>query len=583
MASPRKADARFREREELLDFLLELSTVTSEILDLDKLLPQVADFIARVIPHEVFAILLYTEKQQGLRIRYARGHRDEVVRNVVIPLGEGLTGLAAQKRKPVLSNDVLHDPRYLRTIDAVRSELAVPMIARNRLVGIIDIQATRLNAFSEQDSSLLRLLAGRVAASIENARLHKRVERQSRTRRLMLELAQEFSSTLQLDELLSKIAKAMRSLINYDAFSILLVDAEQACLRHRFSERYDQRVLLDNIPLGKGITGAAAEMRETIRVDDTLSDPRYIASHPDIRSEVAVPLIVHDRVIGVLDLESERIAYFTEEHLRILSLLAPQVAISVENARLYEELAQREQRMEQDLKAARKVQSVLLPREAPPVEGLEIGIGHRPAREITGDIYDFFEYDDRYTLVAFGDSSGKGAAAALYGSLVSGLLRTVGFRKRTPAEMLRLLNSILLERKVDAHFVTLLVVQWDVVNRRFVMANAGSTPPVICRQGERLKIRLEGIPLGLLEDRDYDEITVQSQPGDVMLLHSDGVEDQVNAAGEEFGAQRVFRTLHAHCGKPPQAIVHGIFAELDRFAEGAPLTDDQTMVALKVS
>jgi sigma-B regulation protein RsbU (phosphoserine phosphatase) len=583
MASPRKADARFREREELLDFLLELSTVTAETLDLDKLLPQVADFVVRVIPHEVFAILLYTEKQQGLRIRYARGHRDEIVRSVVIPLGEGLTGAAAQKRKPVVSNNVLEDPRYIPTIDAVRSELAVPMIARGKLVGVIDIQATRANAFSDQDTSLLRLLATRVAGSIENARLHKRVERQSRTRRLLLELAQEFSSTLQLDELLTRVARAIRSLINYDAFSVLLVDSEQACLRHRFSERYDQRVLLDNIPLGKGITGAAAEQRETIRVEDILSDPRYIASHPDIRSEVAVPLIVHDRVIGILDLESERIAYFTDEHLRILTLLAPQIAISVENARLYEELALREQRMEQDLKAARKVQSVLLPREPPEVDGLQIGIGHRPAREITGDIYDFFEYGDQYSLIAFGDSSGKGAAAALYGSLVSGLLRTVGFRKRTPAEMLRLLNAILLERKVDAHYVTLLVVQWDVVNRKFAMANAGSTPPVICRKGQALDLRVEGVPLGLLEDRGYDEVTVDSEPGDVMLLYSDGIADQVNAAGGEFGEARLFSTLRNHCGQPAQAIVNGIFAELDRFSEGAALTDDQTMVVLKVT
>jgi sigma-B regulation protein RsbU (phosphoserine phosphatase) len=409
------------------------------------------------------------------------------------------------------------------------------------------------------------------------------VERQSRTRRLLLELAQEFSSTLQLDELLSRVAKAMRSLIDYDAFSVLLVDEEQACLRHRFSERYDKRVVLDNIPLGKGITGAAVEMRETIRVDDISADPRYIASHPDIRSEVAVPLVVHDRAIGVLDLESERLAYFTDEHLRILSLLAPQIAISVENARLYEELAQREQRMEQDLKAARRVQSVLLPHEAPEVEGLQIGVGQRPAREITGDIYDFFEYGEQYSLIAFGDSSGKGAAAALYGSLVSGLLRTVGFRKRSPSEMLRLLNSILLERKVDAHYVTLLVVQWDVVNRKFAMANAGSMPPVICRNGERVNVQLEGVPLGLLEDRGYDEVVVDAQPADVMVLYSDGIEDQLNAAGEEFGGARLLRTVRAHCGDPAQAIVNSVLAELDAFSEGAPQTDDQSIVVLKVT
>src|SRR6202008_2385391 len=163
------------------------------------------------------------------------------------------------------------------------------------------------------------------------------------------------------------------------------------------------------------------ESREPIRVHDTATDPRYIASHPGIRSEVAVPLVVHDRVIGIMDVESERIGFFTDDQVRTLSLLAPQIASSVENARLYEELAERERRMDQDLKAARKLQHVLQPREAPELPGLEVAMRARPAREISGDVYDFFAHGDDYAVIAFGDVSGKGAAAALYGALISGL------------------------------------------------------------------------------------------------------------------------------------------------------------------
>ena len=152
---------------------------------------------------------------------------------------------------------------------------------------------------------------------------------------------------------------------------------------------------IDNIPLGKGITGAAAESREVVRVHDTAKDPRYIASHPDIRSEVAVPLIVQDRVVGVMDLESDRVGYFTDDHVRTLALLAPQIASSVENARLYEELAQRERRMEEDLKAARELQRVLLPDAGAGDRGSGNRRRLRPAREISGDIYDFFEQQRR--------------------------------------------------------------------------------------------------------------------------------------------------------------------------------------------
>ncbi|MBI1898173.1 MAG: GAF domain-containing protein [Acidobacteria bacterium] len=583
MPGSRPSEARFRARSELLDFLLELSAVTAETLDLDRLLPQVAEFIHRAIPHDIIAMMLYSERSHGLRIRYARGHRDEIVRSLLIPLGEGITGAAAALREPILVGDVLSDPRYLPGLDAVRSELAVPMTARGKLVGVIDIQSTRLNAFSPQDSSLLRLLASRVAASIDNARLYKRVERQNRTSRLLLHLSQEFSSTLHLDELLGNIAQAVKTLINYDAFSILLVDPEQKALRHRFSQRYDQRVDLDNIPLGKGITGAAAEMREPVRVDDTMQDPRYIASHADIRSELAIPLVVQDRVIGIMDLESDRIAHFTEEHVRTLSLIAPQIAGSVENARLYEELAQREQRIEQDLKAARKLQSVLLPRQAPELPGLRIAFGLRPAREITGDLYDVIEQAGECALIVFGDSSGKGAAAALYGALVTGVVRSLGLRCRGPAELMRLLNSVLMERRLDAHYVTLLLMNWDAARREFSIANAGAFPPLVCRGGERLKLRIEGIPLGLLEEREYDQITMPVQPGDTVLLYSDGIVDQRNAAGEDYGASRLFHVLRDQCAQTPQGIIKAVFADLDQFAAGRRIGDDQTLMAIQIS
>jgi len=583
MAAPsRKSAIRFQERADLLDFLLDVSTATSETLDLDRIMANVATFIKDVIPFDVFAILLYSERQRGLSIRYAIGHREEMVRSLVLPLGEGITGSAGATRQPIMTGDVRSDPRYLPALDAVQSELAVPMLARGKLVGVIDLQSTRLNAYREQDRSLLQLIASRVAVSVDNARLYRRVDRQNRTLKTLSNLSQEFSSILDLDELLSKIALIVHALIAYDAFSILLLDPERQALVHRFSERYDQRVVLDNIPMGKGITGAAAESREIVRVADTAADPRYIASHPDIRSEIAIPLVVQDRVVGVMDLESERMGYFSEEHARTLGLLAPQIASAVENARLYEELAQREQRMEQDLKAARNLQSVLLLRDAPAIDGLEIAIRQRPAREITGDVYDIFEHGSDSTVFIFGDVSGKGAAAALYGAMVSGLLRTLAHRRRSPAALLKLLNNVLRERSVYAQYVTLMVLVWERQQRRFVMANAGATPPIVCRKGEILKPRVEGVPAGLLDDRDYEEISFDVEPGDLIVLYSDGISEQPNPQDEEFDKRRIGRAMKRSYTKSAEQVADGILADLDIFSNGAPVHDDQTLIVLKV-
>lgn len=583
MAVPtRKSAVRFHERAELLDFLLEVSTATGETLDLDRLMANVASIVKEVVSYEVFAILLYSERLRGLTIRYSIGHREEIVKNLVLPIGEGITGTAASTRQPILSVDVRSDPRYLPALDAVRSELAVPMLARGKLVGVIDLQSTELNAFREQDRALLQLIASRVASSIDNARLYRRADRQNRMLKTLSSLSQEFSSILDLDELLGKIARTVHALIAFDAFSIMLVDAERKVLTHRFSERYDERMSLDNIPLGKGITGAAAESREIVRVADTAADPRYIASHPDMRAEIAVPLIVQDRVVGVMDLESERMGYFTEDHSRVLTLLAPQIASSVENARLYEELAQREQRMEQDLRAARQLQSVLLLREAPEIEGLDIAIRQRPAREITGDVYDVFEHGPDYAVFTFGDVSGKGAAAALYGAMVSGLLRTLAHRRRSPAELLKMLNNVLRERSVEAKYVSMMVLVWERVHKRFVMANAGASPPLICRKGELIKPRVEGIPAGLLDNREYEEFTFDAQHGDLIVLYSDGITDQTNARDVEYERKHLGRTVRSFCGRHPKDVADGILADLDEFAAGVPVHDDQTLVVLRV-
>jgi phosphoserine phosphatase RsbU/P len=580
MQATRKSVFRFRERSELLDFLLEVSAATAATLDLDQLLSHTARIIHRVLPYDLFAILLYNDRKQDLRIRYAVGHREEIVSNLSLTLGEGITGIAAARREPVLVGDVRNDPRYLNAVDAVRTELAVPMTARGKLVGVIDLQSTRVNAYSEYDRALLRLIAGRVSIAIENARLYRRVERHNRTLRTLAQVSREFSSILNLNQLLGKIASSMRDLINYDAFSILLVDCEAHALRHRFSLRYDQRVNIDNIPLGKGITGAAAESREVVRVDDIEKDPRYIASHPGIRSELAVPLVLQDRVIGVMDLESERVAYFTDEHARTLALFAPQIATSIENARLYEELAARERRMEDDLAAAQELQRVLLPDDAPKIDGMEAAVRLRPARLISGDIYDVYEHRDGQTVIAMGDVSGKGAAAALYGSLMSGLLRTLAPRWRRPAALLRALNDALIERKVEARYVTLCVLLWDPATRHMVMANAGALPPMICRADEIVKLRVEGVPIGLLDSREYEEVPFQTQPGDLIVLYSDGITDHLNPAGVEYGRSRLASLIRSHCALSPDGIITEILQDLDRFNTQA--FDDQTLFVMKV-
>jgi sigma-B regulation protein RsbU (phosphoserine phosphatase) len=245
-------------------------------------------------------------------------------------------------------------------------------------------------------------------------------------------------------------------------------------------------------------------------------------------------------------------------------------------------LAHREQRMEQDLTAARKLQHVLQPREAPELRGLELAIRARPAREISGDVYDFFDHGDDYSVIVFGDVSGKGAAAALYGALVSGLLRLLVPRRRSPAVLMRSLNETLLERKVDAQYATLLVVLWEPRSRLLTLCNAGAEPPMIWRRGEVLKPKAEGVPIGLLEGREYEEVEVQAEMGDTVLFYSDGVEDQLNPKQEDYSRARLQKLLKKHGADAPKVIANAIFTDLDAYRDDTVITDDQSVVVMRV-
>src|SRR5580704_15220638 len=361
--------------------LLEVADVMATSLDLDTTVRRVAEIVRRVIDYEIFAILLLNEKTQEMRFRFQVGYPQEFAERSRIKVGEGVTGLAAQSRQAVLIDDVTTDPRYIAAIPNVRSELAVPLISKNRVIGVIDIEAKEPGYFTEEHVNVLTLVASRMAAGIENAQLYTRTTKQARILLLLNEIARELTSILNLDELLGRIAELVRRLIDYQMFSILLLDSAGEKLQHRFSLRFNENIHLKHeIPLGRGLVGIAAESKQAVLVPDVCKDSRYIEANPETRSELAVPLIYKGKVIGVLDLEHTRRGFFTEEHQRTMTTLAAQIAIAVENARLYEEVERQERRLERDLSLARELQGRLLPQTSPKLAHLDVAAKFVPAR-----------------------------------------------------------------------------------------------------------------------------------------------------------------------------------------------------------
>jgi sigma-B regulation protein RsbU (phosphoserine phosphatase) len=562
--------------------LLEVSDVMATSLDLDTTLRRVAEVVRKVIDYEIFAILLLNEKMQELRVRFQVGYPADFAERR-IKVGEGVTGLAAQLGQAILIDDVTKDPRYIAAVPNVCSELAVPLTTKNRVIGVIDLEARHQNYFNEEHKRLLTLIASRMAAGIENAQLYTRTTKQARILALLNEIARELTSILNLDELLGRIAELLQRLIDFQIFSILLLDASGEKLQHRFSLRFNENVQVkQEIPLGRGLVGQAAETMKAILVPDVSKDPRYVEANPETRSELAVPLIHKEKVIGVLDLEHTRRGFFTEDHRRTMTTLAAQVAIAIENARLYEQIAQQERRLERDLALARELQMRLLPQSLPQLQHLELAAKFTPARAIGGDLYDFIPYSLSRLGIVIGDVSGKGAPAAIYAALVSGILRSHAPIEPGPAEMLSAVNLSLAERRIEAQFVSLIYAVWDDEHRTLLVANSGLPRPVLLHEGKNSVIEATGLPLGLFDDANYDEFRFKMKPGDMFVFFSDGILDARNRQGELFGRGRVEKIIEECGGQSADCVVDSLFKAVAEHSAGVEAFDDQTVLAIKV-
>ncbi len=565
-------------------YLLEVADAVNTTLDLNTLLQRVAEMLKRFLDYEIFAILLLNEKTQELKVRFQVGHPPEVAERIRIKVGQGVTGRAVQMRKPVLVNDLAAEDNVVYATPGVRSELAVPLIAKNKVIGVLDVESGQPGAFTEEHKRLLTLFASRIAAGIENARLYTRVSRQARQLTLLTEISRELTSILNVDELLQRIADLVTRIIDYQMFSILLLDKSGTLLQHRFSLRFKENVQLKHeIPLGVGLVGYAAQHGQAVLVPDVSKDPRYIMANPETRSELCIPLIYKDKVIGVLDIEHTRRGAFTEDHVRIMTTLAAQVAIAIENATLYEQVARQEQRLEQDLALARELQFRLLPPKVPVFRHAEMASRFAPARQVGGDLYDFLKYSGQgVTGIAVGDVSGKGAPAAIYAALVSGIARSHANEEPSAAGMLEALNLSLSERPIEGQYVSMIYAIWDDNQRLLQIANSGLPRPILCRNGKVESIQATGLPIGLFPNATYDELNLPGHPGDVFLFFSDGILDATSSKGNLFGRERLEKIVREKAHRSAEELVDTIFTAVSDHAEGVETFDDQTIVAIKV-
>lgn len=412
---------------------------------------------------------------------------------------------------------------------------------------------------------------------------------QAQSMALLYEISHELTSILDREELLRGIAERVKKLVNYHVFTVMLWNESTQMLESVFAQRYESALPSRfHMPLHQGITGAAAAERRTIRVVDVRLDPRYISTNEEVevRSELVIPLLLRDRLVGVLDLESTMPHAFSAEHERLLNILGSYIAVALENSRLFEDARENQTRLLNDLETAREIQRQLLPSGAKEIPGLDLATAYVPARELGGDFYDLLPYGVGRLAIANGDVSGKGTAAALYGSLAIGILRElVHDNEASPSEMLEQMNNRLLAARLDARFIAMQFAVYDAALRELTIANAGGTLPLLIRNRDVTEINVAGMPLGLLPEAEYDEVRLTLIPGDVVVFASDGIHESMNKEQEEYGIDRLKELLSTvSSADPGYKVAQRIVKATDEHTgPGRQPHDDRTLLILRVT
>jgi len=414
----------------------------------------------------------------------------------------------------------------------------------------------------------------------ENLRLKSAVEELS----ILNDIAVAISSTMKVEEINKLIISKCIQTMGVEQGAVTLVREDQSEPLKTLVRVMDKK--FDNIPyrLGMSLTGWMLKNQKPLLINDITTDARFSGislETGDIKSILSVPLKVKNKMIGHISLFNKRDSDFTPEDQRLLSIIAIQTSQTIENARLYQE-ERKLLALEEDQKAARRIQQSLLPKENPVIQGIDIFGRTIPAKQVGGDYYDFVRIDDSHLGIVIADVAGKGTPAALLMSNLQATLRGQALVNRSVKDTVAKVNFTLSKFMDMGKFISLFYGIMDIQNKSFTYTNAGHNYPFLLDKDDNTrKLEKGGVVLGTFDDFTYEEETVQLKPGDLMLLYTDGITEATNDKDEMFEEDRLLKLLKANRKSSAKEISQKIVDQVFSFQADQPQGDDLTLVLIK--
>lgn len=576
-----------RKRLKELEFLIRSSHVLNSTLDLDRLLSVIMKIVKDALRVETVSVLFPDATKENMVFQLARGKRGREIVGLSVPVGEGVVGWVAKNRKPAVVNNLKDDHRFSAVLEQkfglkTREIMSIPLMRRNAIIGVIEaVNRRRGDAFTSDDLQLFLALGDHIAAAIENARLFNEAERARLEAAQLYTISVAMGKALELDEALDQILNSLKKLIHYDAAALFVLDTKNQELVSHYQIGYDARNLSKlRLKLDEGVVGWSAQNKKPVIVPDVRLDDRYVNAHGRTRSEMVTPMLSRGRVIGLFNLESNKVDAYRARDLRLLESFASQAAVSIERARLYEE-ERLKREIERELKLARTVQAFFTPSKSRKVGKYTLSARNYPSLELSGDYIDVFPLTKPYIAFAIADVAGKGVPASIIMASFRATLHTLAPYFTSARDIALRANQLLLETVRPEDFVTAFIGVIDANTGEGTYCNAGHEPPVLMKPNGRYQ-RLEtgGTLLGAFPDNNLEEGRFALNDC-FFFAYTDGTTDAINPKGEPYGFKRLARFLRNHRRDPGPDICRNLRKELQAFTNGAPQLDDQTFLVIK--
>mgnify|MGYP000900628586 CR=1 FL=1 len=581
----------------LQDLINELSVEFISILDLDELIERIALRLREVIDYRFFNLLLTDEEHHQLYWKKSIGYKpEEVSRHRYIPRDQSIASAAWRHEHTIVVPDVTQDPRYLKLEleggDQPRSMIAVPLklIREGKVVGVLTIESTEPNYFTREHERILNVLGNQLAIALENARLYEELRARTDEMETLIDIGNEINSILDLDQLLGQITPLLHRVIAFDSLSVGLIDEDTEEFVWHIDEgfRASSDGQLNRTGLTQGIVGRAVRQRVPVVVGDVAHDSDYHTSKGweecAHHSEMAVPLIYKDNVIGVIAIESRRTNAFGHNHAHLLQSVANNLSIAIANARLYAEQVEREQLLEHEILLARDIQRAMIPDAPTTYKRFEVAARLEPALNLSGDFYDYVRLSEHKLGLMIGDVAGKGVRAAMGMAAARSITRLVARSGYGLAKMMRATNSRLHRDLGRQLLVTMVYGVLNTEARTFQYSNAGHPPPILMRPDGRWRaLKTGGLMLGIFDQQQYKSETIYLQKGDVLFFYTDGLSEAHTATPDraEFGEKRIVDVLREFRREKASVIADAILNAVKDFSADAHQHDDLTLVVIK--